>query len=250
MFSIECQNHFDWQTVSLMHSFKKAQQLGPITRLLNCTNDEKKNYRGMNLAPTLKVPSMSRHPRTGDWYPAINKPARITHWLEHGKNVENVDWIVILYADMIIRGPIIPWELGALLSHRNIWFYLSEGCSWEVTVTKIVNNMKRLRSSPQCDLDSNAGTVMLPLIAAVTAAGGNASYVIDGVLRMRERPIGDLVTGLKQLGTDVNDFLGTNCPPVRVNGNGGLPGGKMKLFESKSILDSFAYGNCYCRGCT
>ena len=76
----------------------------------------------MNLAPTLKVPSMSRHPRTGDWYPTINKPAGITHWLKHSKNAENVDWIVILDANVIIRGPIIPWELGALLSHRNIGF--------------------------------------------------------------------------------------------------------------------------------
>ncbi|CAL5441297.1 unnamed protein product [Camellia sinensis] len=72
----------------------------------------------------------------------------------------------------------------------------------------------------------NAGTAMRPLTAAVTAAGGNSSYVLDGVPRMRERPIGDLVTGLKQLGADVDCFLGTNCPPVRVVGKGGLPGGK------------------------
>lgn len=44
---------------------------------------------------------------------------------------------------------------------------------------------------------------------------------------MRERPIGDLVAGLRQLGADVDCFLGTNCPPVRVNGKGGLPGGKV-----------------------
>ncbi|KAI7742057.1 hypothetical protein M8C21_030063 [Ambrosia artemisiifolia] len=72
----------------------------------------------------------------------------------------------------------------------------------------------------------NAGTAMRPLTAAVTAAGGNSSYILDGVPRMRERPIGDLVTGLKQLGADVDCFLGTNCPPVRVVGGGGLPGGK------------------------
>ncbi|KAL5793316.1 hypothetical protein ACOSP7_001910 [Xanthoceras sorbifolium] len=113
LFSVECQNYFDWQTVGLMHSFKKAQQPGPITRLLSCTDEEKKNYRGMHLAPTLEVPSMSRHPRTGDWYPAINKPAGIVHWLQHSKDAKNVDWVVILDADMIIRGPIIPWELGA-----------------------------------------------------------------------------------------------------------------------------------------
>ncbi|MED6183147.1 hypothetical protein PIB30_035358 [Stylosanthes scabra] len=80
----------------------------------------------------------------------------------------------------------------------------------------------------------NAGTAMRPLTAAVTAAGGNASYVLDGVPRMRERPIGDLVTGLKQLGADVDCSLGTNCPPVRVVGKGGLPGGKVKLSGSIS----------------
>lgn len=51
--------------------------------------------------------------------------------------------------------------------------------------------------------------------------------MLDGVPRMRERPIGDLVIGLKQLGADVECTLGTNCPPVRVNSNGGLPGGKV-----------------------
>ncbi|GAV88265.1 hypothetical protein CFOL_v3_31688 [Cephalotus follicularis] len=113
LFSVECQNYFDWQTVGLMHSFKKSGQPGPITRLLSCTDEEKKNYKGFHLAPTFEVPSMSRHPRTGDWYPAINKPAGIVHWLKHSKDAANVDWVVILDADMIIRGPIIPWELGA-----------------------------------------------------------------------------------------------------------------------------------------
>ncbi|XP_078448047.1 RNA 3'-terminal phosphate cyclase/enolpyruvate transferase, alpha/beta [Wolffia australiana] len=80
----------------------------------------------------------------------------------------------------------------------------------------------------------NAGTAMRPLTAAVTAAGGNSRYILDGVPRMRERPIGDLVDGLKQLGADVDCILGTNCPPVLVNANGGLPGGKVKLSGSIS----------------
>lgn len=113
LFSVECQDYFDWQTVGLMHSYKKAQQPGPITRLLSCTEEEKKRYKGMGLAPTFEVPSMSRHPRTGDWYPAINKPAGIVHWLKHSEEAQSVDWVVILDADQIIRGPIIPWELGA-----------------------------------------------------------------------------------------------------------------------------------------
>lgn len=112
LFSTECQNYFDWQTVGLMHSFKKARHPGPITRLLSCTEEQKKEYEGMSLAPTMEVPSMSRHPKTGDWYPAINKPAGVLHWLRHSEEAQNVDWVVILDADMIVRGPIIPWELG------------------------------------------------------------------------------------------------------------------------------------------
>lgn len=68
LFSVECQNYFDWQTVGLMHSYRKANQPGPITRLLSCTPEERKTYRGIDLAPTFEVPSMSTHPKTGDWY--------------------------------------------------------------------------------------------------------------------------------------------------------------------------------------
>ncbi|MCE2055115.1 3-phosphoshikimate 1-carboxyvinyltransferase, chloroplastic [Datura stramonium] len=80
----------------------------------------------------------------------------------------------------------------------------------------------------------NAGTAMRPLTAAVAVAGGNSRYVLDGVPRMRERPIGDLVDGLKQLGAEVDCFLGTRCPPVRIVSKGGLPGGKVKLSGSIS----------------
>eukprot|EP00897_Mesotaenium_endlicherianum_P000705 jgi/Mesen1/10635/ME000894S10210 len=75
----------------------------------------------------------------------------------------------------------------------------------------------------------NAGTAMRPLTAAVAVAGGHARYLLDGVPRMRERPIGDLVEGLRQLGAEVSCVLGTNCPPVSVNAMGGLPGGTVRL---------------------
>lgn len=52
---------------------------------------------------------------------------------------------------------------------------------------------------------------------------------------MRERPIGDLVSGLKQLGAEVDCFLGTNCPPVRIVGKGGLPGGKVSSDRMNQI---------------
>ncbi|KAL3770778.1 hypothetical protein ACHAW5_008388 [Stephanodiscus triporus] len=62
----------------------------------------------------------------------------------------------------------------------------------------------------------NAGTAMRPLAAALCMGDGN--FVLDGVPRMRERPISDLVDGLRQLGADVSCVEGTGCPPVTIRG--------------------------------
>lgn len=67
IFSTECTPYFDWQTVGLVHSFHQSGQPGNITRLLSCTDENLKEYKGHDLAPTHYVPSMSRHPLTGDW---------------------------------------------------------------------------------------------------------------------------------------------------------------------------------------
>jgi 3-phosphoshikimate 1-carboxyvinyltransferase len=70
----------------------------------------------------------------------------------------------------------------------------------------------------------NAGTAMRPLAAALCM--GKGKFVLDGVARMRERPIADLVDGLQQLGADVTCVEETGCPPVTINANG-LKGGKV-----------------------
>src|SRR5689334_16922390 len=73
---------------------------------------------------------------------------------------------------------------------------------------------------------------MRPLTAAVAAAG-RGQFVLDGVARMRERPIQDLVDGLVQLGVDAKCTLGTGCPPVAINA-AGLPSGTVRLSGSVS----------------
>ena len=60
----------------------------------------------------------------------------------------------------------------------------------------------------------NAGTAMRPLTAALAVLG--ADCTLRGVPRMHERPIGDLVDALRQLGCDVG-YLGTEgFPPLRI----------------------------------
>lgn len=61
----------------------------------------------------------------------------------------------------------------------------------------------------------NAGTAIRPLTAALALQGGN--YKLSGVPRMHERPIGDLVDGLRQIGASVA-YLGTEgYPPLQIS---------------------------------
>ena len=74
----------------------------------------------------------------------------------------------------------------------------------------------------------NAGTAMRFLVAALCL--GHGHYRIDGTARMRERPIGELVDALRQLGAQVDAPGGT--PPVTTQG--GLVGGRAELSAAKS----------------
>ncbi len=60
----------------------------------------------------------------------------------------------------------------------------------------------------------NAGTAIRPLTAVLALLGGD--YELRGVARMHERPIGDLVDALRQLGCQI-DYLGqTGFPPLQI----------------------------------
>jgi 3-phosphoshikimate 1-carboxyvinyltransferase len=68
----------------------------------------------------------------------------------------------------------------------------------------------------------NSGTTtrfITPLLAL-----GHGEFVVDGVARMRERPIADLITALRQLDVDIESVNGNGCPPLCIRANG-LRGG-------------------------
>jgi 3-phosphoshikimate 1-carboxyvinyltransferase len=69
----------------------------------------------------------------------------------------------------------------------------------------------------------NAGTAMRPLTAALAllASEHGGAFELSGIPRMHERPIGDLVDALRQLGCPVDCLGQEGYPPLRL-GNGSV----------------------------
>ncbi|MCM2296919.1 bifunctional 3-phosphoshikimate 1-carboxyvinyltransferase/cytidylate kinase [Rhodoferax sp.] len=94
------------------------------------------------------------------------------------------------------------------------------GCGVEQTGnTVVVDGMGGQPIQRQASLFmGNAGTAIRPLTAALAVMGGD--FELHGVPRMHERPIGDLVVALRQLGCQI-DYTGKDgYPPLHI----GQPG--------------------------
>ena len=72
----------------------------------------------------------------------------------------------------------------------------------------------------------NSGTTIRFLTAML--ALGQGRYRLDGVARMRQRPIADLMNALNQLGAEIHGEAGNGCPPVLVRAHG-LRGGRATI---------------------
>jgi 3-phosphoshikimate 1-carboxyvinyltransferase len=100
----------------------------------------------------------------------------------------------------------------------------------EMTVTGLGGNIPVSKAEL---FIGNAGTAARFLSAFLTL--GHGEYLLDGDARMRERPIGDLVEALTQLGAILSplslwerDGVREICPPLKITANG-LRGGKTKI---------------------
>jgi 3-phosphoshikimate 1-carboxyvinyltransferase len=78
-----------------------------------------------------------------------------------------------------------------------------------------IDGLGGVLKNPRADLFmGNAGTAMRPLTAALAVLGGD--FTLRGVPRMHERPIGDLVDALRQLGCQIAYEGVEGYPPLRV----------------------------------
>lgn len=113
VFTSECNNkQFDWFTVGVYESFRLAGMQGSITRLLACSQEDLKTYKGMDLGPTFVHPNVYRHnPLNGDTSASYNKPASVMHFSQEANFTE--EFILFIDADMVLSRPIDPVALGA-----------------------------------------------------------------------------------------------------------------------------------------
>lgn len=111
VFSTECNNYFDWQSVALYNSWRRVGQKGKFTRLMAC---DETPAPGKDVIPDTHVhKNYAKHPVSGDLYSAYNKPASVAHWLKYGKVTS--DFIIVLDADMIFRTAMTASLLGVKL---------------------------------------------------------------------------------------------------------------------------------------
>jgi 3-phosphoshikimate 1-carboxyvinyltransferase len=86
-----------------------------------------------------------------------------------------------------------------------------KGVATDVAITGLGSMQPR---SPAQLFLGNAGTAMRPLTAALAVLGGD--FMLSGVARMHERPIGDLVDALRQLGCQIAYTSNEGFPPLRI----------------------------------
>ena len=103
--------------------------------------------------------------------------------------------------------------------------------NWKESRLKVFGASGKIPSRNAELFVENSGTTMRFLTALVAA--GSGEYTLDGISRMRERPIGDLLDALKQLGVKAESQNGNDCPPVTVSTDG-LEGGATQVKGSIS----------------
>lgn len=173
----------------------------------------------------------------GDFPPEItiqplNHPVNAEIKIPGSKSVTNRALIVAALADgaSTIRNPLFSddsyWLLNAL---TQLGFQIHANRSKaEVRITGQSGII------PRRDVNvyvGNAGTVARFLPPAL--ALGKGPYRVDGVARMRERPVDDLVGAMRQLGASVDYEVDEGRFPLVVRG-GGIRGGEARVAGSKS----------------
>jgi 3-phosphoshikimate 1-carboxyvinyltransferase len=100
------------------------------------------------------------------------------------------------------------------------------GLDWQGHTVRLQGTGGHLAPVSESIYLGNSGTSMRFLTAV--AALGQGTYRLTGTPRLCERPMGELLEAMRNLGAPAASEKGNDCPPIIVQG-GGLRGGKTSL---------------------
>jgi 3-phosphoshikimate 1-carboxyvinyltransferase len=144
-----------------------------------------------------------------------------TVWLPGSKSISNR---VLLLAGLSQGSTLVHDLLDSddtrvmLQALRELGCEVAQAADARGTTWRIGGLGGRLRVTQARLFLGNAGTAMRPLTAAlaVLAATQGGDFELSGVARMHERPIGDLVAALRQLGCTIDCLGADGFPPLRL----------------------------------
>lgn len=160
----------------------------------------------------------------------LAKPVSATVTVPGSKSITNR--ALVLAA---LTGDSFPGELHGVLRSEDTEVMISAlqalsfqvEADWEKNLVRVYRGEGDFIPASKAELFvANSGTSMRFLTALVSL--GRGRYRIDGVPRMRERPIGDLLDALGKLGVRAWSEAGNGCPPIVVESDG-LAGGQASI---------------------
>jgi hypothetical protein len=113
VFSTDCEEFQDWQTLLLFHSAEQVKQSGPLTRIASGCSESKKialTELYKKLHPQYHVhftPDFKTDAKTNNRYDFYNKPYGVKHWLEYANPpIKEGQVIAVVDPDFIFLRPL------------------------------------------------------------------------------------------------------------------------------------------------
>lgn len=157
---------------------------------------------------------MSRYPKYIDLLPVANVSGVIR--LPGSKSISNRTLLLSALADgeTVVRDLLSSDDTSVMLDALQ-----ALGVEWKQTGNAneyIVRGTRGDLPVKKADLFlGNAGTAIRPLTAALAVLGGD--FLLRGIPRMHERPIGDLVDALNASGAQIEYVENPGYPPIRIH---------------------------------
>jgi 3-phosphoshikimate 1-carboxyvinyltransferase len=159
----------------------------------------------------------------------LTRPAQGSIAVPGSKSITNRALVLAaLNGGSTLRGALQSEDTEVMIdSLRRLGYEVEE--DWSTPISTLIVKRPGTRVVPAENADlyiGNSGTTMRFLTAMVSL--GTGRYRLDGVPRMRERPIEDLLAALRQLGVQAVSETGNGCPPVIVE-SAELSGGEVTI---------------------